>query len=90
MLPRGTENLLVAGRCIGADRQIMGSLRVMPCCLITGTAAGAAAAEAVRSGKALREIDIRALQRRLRGLGLYFHEAPEKDCEGRTEHARDE
>ncbi len=80
LLPKKTENLLVAGRCIGADRSIMGSLRVMPGCLITGTAAGAAAAEAANSNRTLREIDIRTLQRLLRGLGIYFHCSDQGDA----------
>ncbi len=40
---KGFDNLLVAGRCIGCDRYMLGSIRVMPGCFITGAAAGAAA-----------------------------------------------
>jgi hypothetical protein len=44
LVPQGIDNLLVAGRCISTDRGVQGSIRVMPCCFMTGHAAGAAAA----------------------------------------------
>lgn len=47
---------------------MMGSLRVMPACFITGAAAGAAAAEAVHSHSTVREIQIGKLQERIRSL----------------------
>lgn len=68
LLPQKTKNLLVAGRCIGAERSIMGSLRVMPACYITGAAAGAAAAEAIQSNTTLREIKSKKLQNRIKEL----------------------
>ena len=68
LLPENTENVLVCGRCIGAERSMMGSLRVMPACFITGAAAGAAAAEAVHSHSTVREIQIGKLQERIRSL----------------------
>lgn len=72
LLPRGTENLLVAGRCVGAEREIMGSLRVMPGCFITGMAAGVAAAISAKTQKMPREIDISALQGELSRQGAYL------------------
>ncbi|MFA6713967.1 MAG: FAD-dependent oxidoreductase [Victivallaceae bacterium] len=47
LLPENVENLLVAGRCVSSDRAANGSLRIMPTCMATGLAAGAAAALAV-------------------------------------------
>ncbi len=43
------DNLLTAGRCVGTDRRMQSSLRVMPGCFITGQGAGAAAALTARS-----------------------------------------
>ena len=63
---------LVAGRCIGAERPMMGSMRVMSCCFITGMVAGTAAALAGEQGKSVREIDIRQLQDNLRMQGAFF------------------
>ena len=50
LIPVSFDNVLVAGRCLGADRQMQASLRVMPGCFITGQAAGTAAALAVTEG----------------------------------------
>jgi len=71
LCPKGFENLLVAGRCVGTDRKMLASLRVMPGCYITGQAAGAAAAvtadhEDIRSG------DIRKIQSALKKIGAYL------------------
>ena len=42
MLPEGCENLLVAGKTISCESQAAGGLRVMPCAMAMGQAAGAA------------------------------------------------
>lgn len=47
LLPERIEGLLVAGRCLSAEREAQASLRVMPTCMFTGTVAGLAAARAV-------------------------------------------
>ena len=38
------KNLLVAGRCISSTHEAQASLRIMPTCMVTGQAAGTAAA----------------------------------------------
>ena len=50
LVPKGKENLLVAGRCLSADRLAMSGLRVQAVCMATGQAAGAAAALAAKKG----------------------------------------
>lgn len=72
LLPKKTENVIIAGRAIGADREMMGSVRVMPACYITGQAAGTAAAMAAKGGADLRELDVHELQARLVGAGAYL------------------
>jgi hypothetical protein len=47
LLPEKLEGLLVAGRCISADRKAGGSVRAMNTCMNTGQAAGTAAAMAI-------------------------------------------
>lgn len=65
LLPKGLKNVLVAGRCVSSDRCMQSTLRVMPCCLLTGEAAGTAAAMAC--GKAdVRDVDYAALRDTLR------------------------
>ena len=44
LCPKQFDNLLVAGRTISSDRITQGSMRIMPCCLCEGEAAGIAAA----------------------------------------------
>ena len=57
LVPRGIENLLVAGRCISATHEAHGSLRVMPPCFATGQAAGTAGALALETNTSPRHAD---------------------------------
>lgn len=69
LLVKDFDNLLTAGRCISADRSMQASVRVMPCCFITGEAAGIAAALAVASDGNARHVEISRLQEKLLELG---------------------
>lgn len=73
LLPKGIKNLLVAGRCIGSDALANGSIRVMPVCLVTGEAAGQAAALAVEQGGNTRKTDLCVLQKKLEEYGACLH-----------------
>ncbi|MDD2706857.1 MAG: FAD-dependent oxidoreductase [Verrucomicrobiae bacterium] len=57
LVPRKVDRLLVAGRCISADRSAQGSLRIQPTCMGTGQAAGVAAALAVKRNLKVRNVD---------------------------------
>jgi hypothetical protein len=72
LLPKGLENVMVAGRTLSADRAMHGSFRVMPCCFATGQAAGTAASICCSENKALRNIPITKLQEVLRMQGAYI------------------
>jgi ribulose 1,5-bisphosphate synthetase/thiazole synthase len=65
MLPKGIENLLVVGRCISADHVALGCTRSQACCILTGQAAGTAAAMAAKGDFTPRDIDIEQLQKAL-------------------------
>ncbi len=69
---RDSDNLLTAGRTVGADREMTASVRVIPGAYITGQAAGVAAAIASREGVTTHEVDVKALQERLRAIGAYL------------------
>lgn len=71
LIPVSFSNVLVAGRCIGTDRQMQASVRVMPGCFITGQAAGAAASLACET-EDVRKISVRDLQNALINLGAYL------------------
>lgn len=62
LIPKGAENMLVAGRCISSDHGAQASYRIMPvvCCL--GEAAGSAIGLAAKSGCSVREINTADLQ----------------------------
>jgi hypothetical protein len=66
LVPREIEHLLVAGRCISADHQAMGSTRVMAPCMATGQAAGLAAALSVQQNVTPRTLDTDRLREALR------------------------
>ena len=70
ILPQNVENLLVAGRCISAEEEAMGQLRLWPVCSITGQAAGLAAALSLKQGVMPRQLDIAQLQRTLEDQGM--------------------
>ncbi len=69
LLPKGVEDLLVAGRCVSATHEALASIRVMAQCIAMGEAAGTAAAMAVEAGTTPRQVDVAALQERLRRRG---------------------
>lgn len=76
LLPQKVEGLLAAGRCVSSDGDAWHVTRVIPCAALTGQAAGAAAALAVRSGSppaALRVGDVQAAMRE-RGVSVHLDE----------------
>ncbi|MFD5295357.1 FAD-dependent oxidoreductase [Streptomyces mutabilis] len=65
LIPRGTERLLVAGRCISGTHVAHSSYRVMPIAMATGHAAGVCAALTVRHGRGPRGLPYRMVQHEL-------------------------
>ena len=77
------RNLLAAGRCISVDNTAWDALRVIPPCVVTGEAAGTAAAIAASSSDGdLSTLDGEVLQLQLRRQGVLLN--PELVTEGRT------
>lgn len=62
MLPVGCDNLIVAGKTISCQSQAAGGLRVMPCAMAMGQAAGIAATLAVRNSVTPENIDVKKMQ----------------------------
>ena len=69
LLPKGCENLLVAGKTLSCESQAVGGMRCMPAAMAMGQAAGIAAATAVEQEISLRAVDTDALRRELVSLG---------------------
>ena len=70
MVPKKIEQILVAGRTVSATHEAHGRTRTIPACMTTGQAAGFAAALAVKSGKNVRDINIRDLQQMIRDTNM--------------------
>ena len=65
LIPQKIENLLVAGRCISAAHEAQASLRIMPCCMAMGQAAGTAAALSLKKEAAPKNLEVSLLQKKL-------------------------
>ena len=76
LVPKGYQNLWVAGRCVSTDVGVQASLRVMPSSAMMGQAAGTAAVQSIRTGKAAKELDTKQLVLTLRENGAYL---PQKE-----------
>mmetsp|Transcript_31991 Transcript_31991/g.74965 ORF Transcript_31991/g.74965 Transcript_31991/m.74965 type:complete len:523 (-) Transcript_31991:103-1671(-) len=70
MIPRGVDNLLVAGRAVAGDRVSHAAMRNMMACTVTGQGAGVAAAIAVRTGATSSAVDIKQVQEELSVQGV--------------------
>ena len=64
------KNLICAGRCTSVNETLWDVMRVIPCCAVTGQAAGTAAAMT----DDFSTIDIKELQDKLVANGVYLHE----------------
>jgi len=82
LLPKKVENLIVAGRCVACENNTM---RLIPSVMVTGYAAGAAAAIAARNNTTPKNIDVGELQKMLKKDGVPFtREASETFHHGKT------
>ena len=72
LVPVRVENLLAAGRCVAADNLMMNYTRLIGPCLLTGQAAGAAAALAIRNKCRPRDVDVPQLQALLKKQGVWL------------------
>lgn len=62
LLPHTIDGLLVAGRCLAATREAIGSARMGAQCMAYGEAAGTAAALSVERRVTPREVNVTALR----------------------------
>jgi hypothetical protein len=72
LLPKKSNNLLVAGRCFSFEEALFQDARIIGTCLITGHGAGAGAALAASSGNSVRELDVKKLQKLLKQQKAYL------------------
>jgi hypothetical protein len=76
LVPRGSANLLVAGRCVSSDRLANSGLRVQASCMAMGQAAGAAAALAAQSDATPSDVPLDDIRRTLRNHGAIIPGTP--------------
>lgn len=69
LIPKGSRDLIVAGRCVSSDRLANSGLRVQAPCMGMGQAAGVAAALAAKSGATPLEVPLEEIRERLREHG---------------------
>jgi hypothetical protein len=70
LVPKGVDNLLVAGRCLSADPDAFASVRVIGPCMLEGQAVGLAARIIGKDAVPAREIDIDRLRADLVALDV--------------------
>lgn len=72
LIPKGINNLLVAGRCISGTHEAHSSYRVMPVSMATGQAAGVLAALSIKNQKLPSTISARSVQEELIKQGAHL------------------
>lgn len=76
LVPKGWNNLWVAGRCVSTDVKVQGCIRVMPAAAMMGQAAGTAAVQSIKTGQTARTLDTKQLISTLRESDAYL---PQKE-----------
>ena len=72
LVPKKVDNLLVAGRCASCADDMVDLFRLIAPCLVTGQAAGAAAAVAAQKSLAPRNVPVKEIQNLLLKQGAYL------------------
>lgn len=85
LVPKGSANLLVAGRCISSTHEAQASYRVIPYVATLGEAAGVAAAVANKNGTTVKDAPVDEIQSTLRAEGAFIEkeldvEIPEENA----------
>ncbi len=75
LIPKGSENILVAGKCVSSDRLANSALRVQASCMAMGQAAGAAAALSARMNTSPGNLNFALLADALRANGAIVPQA---------------
>lgn len=73
------SNVLAAGRMVSAEGRGWAIMRFIPACALTGEAAGTAAAQAVKDGCTLQELNVKKLQDTLAANGVKLHRTKEME-----------
>lgn len=69
LVPLGIEDVLVAGKCVSSTQAGHGAIRIMPCCVAMGEAAGVAVSMSLRENVTPRALDGRLVREELKKRG---------------------
>ncbi len=69
LIPKGSRNIMVAGRCVSSDRLANSGLRVQASCMAMGQAAGVAATLAAKAGSTPLDLPLKEIHDLLRTHG---------------------
>lgn len=72
LLPSELDNLLAAGSCISGQYACLAAWAIQSVCMLTGQAAGTAAAMCSKMKISPKEIDVKALQKALKDDGVFL------------------
>lgn len=72
LVPKGWENLWVAGRCHSSGHAVHGSIRAQSAAYMMGQAAATAAWQSIQTGQPGCDLDTEELVNRLRSAGCYL------------------
>lgn len=72
LVPKGWENLWVAGRCHSSDSKVHGSIRAQSAAYMMGQASATAAVQSIRTGQPACDLDTEQLVTTLRAAGAYL------------------
>ena len=72
LIPQHLDNLIVGGRCMSSDVEAHNWLNLIPHSVLTGQAAGTAAALCVKDGVQPRNLNIKELQAYLKAQNIYL------------------
>ncbi len=80
LLPRGIDNLIVAGRHYSCESEAQKSSREIPPCMAQGEAAGVAVSIALDENVALRDVNAKKIQRQMRAQGADPGDVPSSNA----------
>jgi hypothetical protein len=72
LVPKGWENLWIAGRCHSSDTKVHGSIRSQSAAFLMGQASATAAVQSIRTGQPACDLDTFDLVESLRAAGSYL------------------
>ncbi len=84
LLPRGLDNLIVAGRHYSAEPEAQRMSREIPPCMVQGEASGIACSLALEGNLALRDVDPRSIQKEMRARGADPGDIPSDNADLRN------